>query len=163
MSSTQYAISLKTNRLISKSTANYKKLKKMGLTKEIGDSDEATKPTKPSKPQPTPEVKQPQEKPQEQPTPEQQPEFNELQLQHRMSEITSDMVKTNLKEIVKSQKLSDKEYDILLKRMLYKKLCLVDPTEPTVKPKKTKTKKKKMKFRVITPPQSESESESESE
>ena len=161
MSSTQYAISLKTNRLISKSTANYKKLKKMGLTKEIGDSDEATKPTKPSKPQPTPEVKQQEE----QPTPQQpeQPEFNELQLQHRMSEITSDMVKTNLKEIVKSQKLSDKEYDILLKRMLYKKLCLVDPTEPTVKPKKTKTKKKKMKFRVITPPQSESESESESE
>ena len=157
MSSTQYAISLKTNR----STANYKKLKKMGLTKEIGDSDEATKPTKPSKPQPTPEVKQQEE----QPTPQQpeQPEFNELQLQHRMSEITSDMVKTNLKEIVKSQKLSDKEYDILLKRMLYKKLCLVDPTEPTVKPKKTKTKKKKMKFRVITPPPSESESDSDSE
>ena len=163
MSSTQYAISLKTNRLISKSTANYRKLKKMGLTKEIGDSDEATKPTKP---QPTPEVKQqPQEKPEPQGKPEQspeEPEFDEKALQHKIAELSTSMVASNVKQIVSSQKLSDKEYDTLLRKMLYRKLCIDSPNEPKVKPKKTKAKKR-AKFRVITPQPSESESESESE
>ena len=67
------------------------------------------------------------------------------------------MIKDNLKTIVKSQKLNDKELDILLKKMLYEKLCLGKNTD---KPKETKEKKKKKKFKIVEP-SSESESESD--
>jgi hypothetical protein len=46
------------------------------------------------------------------------------------------MIKKNLKSIVKAQKLSDKELDTMLKKLLYKKLC-IEP-EPKMKPKKKK-------------------------
>ena len=54
-----------------------------------------------------------------------------------------------MKKVVKNQKLSDAELDIMLKKMLYKKLCL----EPKPKNKKAKHARH---F------QSESESESDS-
>ena len=72
------------------------------------------------------------------PTEEQEPEsFDELDLQHKMAELTTSMVATNVKQIIKSQKLSDSEYDALLKRMLYKKLCIDEP-----KPRKKCPKRK---------------------
>ena len=59
-----------------------------------------------------------------------------------------------MKQIVKAQKLTDAEMDTLMKKLLYKKLCIEEPT-----PKKVKKKKKpKPKFVVVS---SESESESE--
>ena len=82
------------------------------------------------------------------------PEFNEKKLQTKLAELSTDMIKDNLKTIVKSQKLSDKDMDILIKKLLFEKLCL----KPD-KPKETKEKKKK-KFKIVEP-SSESESESD--
>ena len=86
-------------------------------------------------------------------------EFNEKHLQTKLAEISTDLIRDNLKTIVKSQKLSDKDLDILLKKMLYEKLCLGKNTDKT-KPKETKEKKKKKKFKIVEP-SSESESESD--
>ena len=52
MSSNEYAISLKTNRLVKKTTANYKKLKKLGMVREIGPVDESKEIEKPNEPTP---------------------------------------------------------------------------------------------------------------
>ena len=82
------------------------------------------------------------------------PEFNEKHLQTKLAEISTDMIKDNLKTIVKNQKLSDKDLDILLKKMLYEKLCLGKNTD---KPKETKKKKK---FKIVEPSSSD-ESESD--
>ena len=91
------------------------------------------------------------------PTPE-APEFNEKKLQTKLAELSTDMIKDNLKTIVKSQKLSDKDMDILIKKLLFEKLCL-KPDKPKEK-KETKEKKKK-KFKIVEPSSSESESESD--
>jgi hypothetical protein len=85
------------------------------------------------------------------------PEFNEKHLQTKLAEISTDLIRDNLKTIVKSQKLTDKDMDILIKKMLYEKLCL-KPDKPKEK-KETKEKKKK-KFKIVEP-SSESESESD--
>ena len=82
-------------------------------------------------------------------------EFNEKHLQTKLAELSTDLIRDNLKTIVKSQKLSDKDMDILIKKMLYEKLCM----KPD-KPKETKEKKKKKKFKIVEP-SSESESESD--
>jgi hypothetical protein len=83
------------------------------------------------------------------------PEFNEKHLQTKLAEISTDLIRDNLKTIVKAQKLTDKDMDILIKKMLYEKLCM----KPD-KPKETKEKKKK-KFKIVEPSSSESESESD--
>ena len=142
MSSNEYALSLKTNRLVKKSTANYRKLKKLNLIKEL----DAVEPVPAETPPPSPEPVEPVE-----------PEFSERDLQHKMAELTTNMVADNVKKIVKSQKLSNEEYDALLRRMLYKKLC-IDP-EPT-KTKTKKGKKAKKKFKIVEPSES-SDSDSE--
>ena len=49
-----------------------------------------------------------------------EPEFNERDLQIKMAELTTNMVADNIKQIVKSQKLSNKEYDTLLKKCYIK-------------------------------------------
>lgn len=142
----EYAISLKTNRLVKKSTANYRKLKKLNLVKEIDHAEkpETQPPVKPSIPEPV-ESDEPVE-----------PEFNERDLQHKMIDISTSVVKKNMKQIIKSQKLSDDEYDMLLKKMLYKKLCLEEPKKPK---KEKQPKKKKAKFKIVEPSSSESESD----
>jgi hypothetical protein len=84
-------------------------------------------------------------------------EFNEKKLQTKLAELSTDMIKDNLKTIVKSQKLTDKDMDILIKKLLFEKLCL-KPDKPKEK-KETKEKKKK-KFKIVEP-SSESESESD--
>ena len=129
MTSTEHAINLESGRLIKKSTAKYKKLKKLGKVKEIEEEPEKAI--------------------------EPEPEFNERDLQVKMAELTTDMVANNMKQIIKNQKLSNSEYDILLKKMLYKKLCIDEPKKPK---KVKKTKKGKKKFNKIVEPPSESES-----
>ena len=99
-----------------------------------------------------PSVEQPETPP---PTPE-APEFNEKKLQTKLAELSTDMIKDNLKTIVKSQKLSDKDMDILIKKLLFEKLC-IKPDK--TKPKETKEKKKKKKFKIVEPSSSESESD----
>jgi hypothetical protein len=135
----KYAINMNTNRLLLKSTAKYKKLKKLGQVKEISTLDEAPQ-TEPTETEPIKE-----------------PEFNEKDLQHKMAELTTDMVANNMKQIVKSQRLSDKDMDILLKKMLYQKLCSEKP-----KKKPMKKKSKKSKFKLVEP-SSDSDSDSESD
>ena len=79
------------------------------------------------------------------------PEFNEKILQTKLADVSTDIIRDNLKTIIKSQKLSDKEMDMLLKKMLFDKLC--------IKPeKKEKDKKKKKKFKIVEPSSEESES-----
>lgn len=143
----EYAISLKTGRLVKKSTANFRKLKKLNLVREI---DEPPPPAKPPSPVSNPEPVEPA-----QPA---EPEFNERDLQHKMAELTTGMVADNMKQIIKNQKLSNKDYDILLKKMLYQKLCLEEPKKPK---KEKQPKKKKVKFKIVEPESSESESESD--
>ena len=82
------------------------------------------------------------------------PEFNEKILQTKLADVSTDIIRDNLKTIIKSQKLSDKEMDMLLKKMLFDKLCIAKPE------KKEKDKKKKKKFKIVEP-SSESESESD--
>ena len=148
MSSNEYALSLKTNRLVKKSTANYRKLKKLNLSKEL----DAVDPVPAETPPPSPEPVEPVE-----PEPV-EPEFSERDLQHKMAELTTNMVADNVKKIVKSQKLSNEEYDALLRRMLYKRLCEDEPKKTKTKPKKNKKAKKK--FKIVEPSES-SDSDSE--
>jgi hypothetical protein len=133
----EYAINTETGRLLKKTTSKYKKLFKLGKTREIPAADE---PLPPAKPEPEPEA-----------------EFNERDLQKKLAEVSTDLIQKNLKKIVKSQKLSDDDMDLLIKKMLFKKLCGVEP-----KPEKKQKPKKKVKkrFKVVS---SESESESESD
>ena len=144
MSSNEYAISLKTNRLIKKSTANYRKLKKLNQIKEI-------EPRAQPNPEPSPEPSlEPSPEP-DSPEPDSPgTEFNERDLQLKLAELSTTVVQRNMKKIIKSQKLSDTEYDLLLKKMLYEKLCGDPPVKPT---------KKKKKFKIVQPSSSESESD----
>ena len=137
MSSNEYAISLETNRLIKKSTANYKRLKKLNMVREIEPTE---------KPTPTPTPK-PTIEPMEKPT----PEFDERDLQVKMAELTTDMVAENVRKIVKSQKLSDAEYNTLLKKMLYQKLCVNEPTSKSTKSKISVKSTKKKKYKIVEP------------
>jgi hypothetical protein len=89
-------------------------------------------------------------------TPAPAPEFNEKHLQTKLAEISTDLIRDNLKTIVKSQKLTDKDMDILIKKMLYEKLCM---KPDKTKPDKTKSEKKKKKFKIVEPSSSESESD----
>jgi serine/threonine-protein kinase RIO1 len=152
MSSNEYAISLKTNRLVKKSTANYRRLHKLGLTREINEVEEVEEVKTPA---PTPTAKQSTPvlavSTAKQPT----PEFDERDLQVKMAELTTNMVADNMKKIVKSQRLSDVEYDILLKKMLYQKLCMAEPKKS--KKEKPKKKAKGKKYKIVEP-SSESES-----
>jgi len=124
----EFAINTETGRLIKKTTAKYKRLFKLGKTKEIPSSDEP-------KPKPKPE-------------PEPEPEFNEQRLQEKLADVSTTMIQKNLKKIVKAQKLSDAEMDLLVKKMLYQKLCVTEP-------KKEKKPKKKKRFKVVEPSSSE--------
>ena len=146
-----YVMNPETNRIISKKTAKYKRLVKLGLIVEDEPKVEKIKPKEPIKQEPEPEL------------PEPEPEFNESKLQEKLSEISTNMIQTNLKKVVQSQKLTDDQMDDMLKRMLYEKLCIKDPDEPKKSPKKKekKSKTKKAKFKVVEPSSSDSESESD--
>jgi hypothetical protein len=149
---TDFVINTNTNRLISTKTALYRKLKKMGQVKDI---------EKPKAPQVEVEqvVLEPEKKViRKAPEPtESEPEFSEHDLQHKMAELTTGMVADNMKRIIKSQKLSDIEYDALLRRMLYKRLCENEPVKPAKKKEKP-AKKKGKQFKIVEP-SSESESD----
>ena len=145
MTQNQFAINLNSGRLLKKTTSLYKRLKKLNKVKEIEDGEQ-------------PEVKQPGAQRDEEPRgreashrhveePIEEP-FNEHKLQEKLADISTDLIKSNLKKVVKAQKLSDAEFDILLKKMLFKKLCI---NEQPKQPKEDKKKKKKSKFKIIEP------------
>jgi hypothetical protein len=139
----EYAINLNTGRTIRKSTSLYKKLRKLNQVKEIDlEAPKTVSEAAPSTPAPKPEP----------------PEFDEKDLQMRMADLTTDMIQKNFKKVVKAQKLSDAEYDILLKQMLYEKLCMTEPKPK--KPSKQPKKVKKARFKIVEPSSSE-ESESD--
>ena len=94
-------------------------------------------------------------------------EYDESRLQDKLSEMTKHTIKTNFDQLA-NENLTDKQVDALLKKLLFQKLCIDQPTDKLkVKPKKTKkvkTKTKSKRFKVITPPPSSSDqSESESD
>jgi hypothetical protein len=130
-----YAMNPQTGRIISKTTAKYKKMVKQGLIIENDDIQKVEKVKKVDVVQSESDSE-----------PEQ---FDESKLQSKLADISTDMIKKNLKSIVKAQKLSDKELDTMLKKLLYKKLC-IEP-EPRIKKKKKK--------RIIESSSEESESD----
>jgi len=94
-------------------------------------------------------------------------EYDESRLQDKLSEMTKNVIQNNFEQLA-NENLTDKQIDKLLKKMLFQKLCIDQPTDKLkVKPKKTKkvkTKTKSKRFKVITPPPSSSDqSESESD
>ena len=149
-----YVLNPESGRIISKTTAKYRRLVKLGVIAEEVEEVKTPAPT------PTPTAKQSTPvlavSTAKQPT----PEFDERDLQVKMAELTTNMVADNMKKIVKSQRLSDVEYDILLKKMLYQKLCMAEPKKS--KKGKPKKKAKGKKYKIVEP-SSESESESGSD
>ena len=141
MSKSEFAINVNTGRLIKKTTGLYRKLKKLNKVKEIEDGEQ-------------PEVKEPEVKAVE--VVKQEEPFNEHKLQMKLADISTDLIKDNLKQIIKNQKLNDDDFDVLLKKMLFQKLCIADPKQPK-QPKEKK--KKKSKFNIVEPSSSESESD----
>ena len=141
MSKSEFAINVNTGRLIKKTAGLYKKLKKLNKVKEIEDGEQ-------------PEVKEPEVKAVE--VVKQEEPFNEHKLQMKLADISTDLIKDNLKQIIKNQKLNDDDFDVLLKKMLFQKLCIADPKQPK-QPKEKK--KKKSKFKIVEPSSSESESD----
>jgi hypothetical protein len=141
MSKSEFAINVNTGRLIKKTTGLYRKLKKLNKVKEIEDGEQ-------------PKVKEPEVKAVE--VVKQEEPFNEHKLQMKLADISTDLIKDNLKQIIKNQKLNDDDFDVLLKKMLFQKLCIADPKQPK-QPKEKK--KKKSKFKIVEPSSSESESD----
>ena len=141
MSKSEFAINVNTGRLIKKTTGLYRKLKKLNKVKEIEDGEQ-------------PEVKEPEVKAVE--VVKQEEPFNEHKLQMKLADISTDLIKDNLKQIIKNQKLNDDDFDVLLKKMLFQKLCIADPKQPKQPNEK---KKKKSKFKIVEPSSSESESD----
>ena len=141
MSKSEFAINVNTGRLIKKTTGLYRKFKKLNKVKEIEDGEQ-------------PEVKEPEVKAVE--VVKQEEPFNEHKLQMKLADISTDLIKDNLKQIIKNQKLNDDDFDVLLKKMLFQKLCIADPKQPK-QPKEKK--KKKSKFKIIESSSSESESD----
>lgn len=129
----------KTNRFVKVGSQGYKRLVREGTIKAVEHVETPIK----SKAilTPTQETEESDEE-----------TFDESKLQTKLAEISTDMISKNLKKIVKSQKLSDNEMDLLLKKMLYTKLCLEPP-----KPTKEKKTKKKTKFKLVEPSSSESD------
>ena len=156
----------KTNRMVKVGTAAYKRAVREGhikteptaTTEDTSDDEEMLKPKQ-----------KPKQKSKSKQKPDSDSEssgYNEIDLKTRMSEISTDMIKSNMKKIVKSRQLTPDQLDVLLKKMLYKKLCVDDqkpkPKKPKKKPKKPK--KPKLGYRQARHFQSESESsESSSE
>jgi hypothetical protein len=152
MSSNDYAINLNTGRTIKKSTANYRKLKKLNRIQEI-EEHEKEQPPKISKPV---DIEEPEVLVAD--NEHIDTKFDERDFQEKLVDISTDMIEKNLKKIVKSKKLSNDEMDDMLRRMLYKKLCLEQQKPKKLKEKPIKKKKDKKKFKIVESSESESES-----
>jgi hypothetical protein len=158
-----FILNPQTNRVISTSTAQYRKLVKLGVIIEETEPQEVEKVEKVEKLKPQKEKVEKVEKveklkPQKEKV-EKVEEYDEAKLQNTLADLSTDLIKENMKAIVKAQKLSDDELSILLKKMLFSKLC-GDGTENPSKAAPKKTKKSKFK---ITHKQTSSDEESESD
>lgn len=134
----------KTNRFVRIGTQKYKRLIREGVLKEP--------PQSPKEFAPTPEPIEPP------PSPIETQKFNEDDYHAKMAETFQKIVKENESKLVD---LTQKQTDVLLKKLLYQKLCVDKPEKPKKVKKPKKAKKKK--FKIVQPSSSESESESESE
>ena len=144
--SNEFAINCKTGRLLKKSTALYRKLKKLGQIKEIEIEEQQEQP----KVEKVKAVEVKAVEPVVEPV-----EYDPKRLQEKLADISTDLIKDNLKQIIKNQKLSNDDYDILLRKMLFKKLCINEQPKQVSK----KKKKPKPKFKIIESSSSESESD----
>ena len=163
MSQNPYALNINTNRLIKKSTSLYRKLKKLNQVREIENPTGPPKVEKvTSEPTPEKEVTRLTQPLCESP----EPEYDESKLQRKLADISTDVVKENMKQLIKNQKLNDEQYDLLLKKMLFQKLCIDEPKKEKKKEKEKQPVKKKgkqgTKFKLAPPPSS-SESDSDSD
>jgi len=136
----------KTNRLVKIGTQNYRRLVREGVIK-------------PMEQPPEPKIEPPPEPIEPPPSPIETQKFNEDDYHAKMAQTFQQIVKENESKLVD---LSQKSCDVLLKKLLYQKLCVEEPKKKPKKVKKPKKAKKK-KFKIVQPSSSESESESESE
>ena len=113
---TDFVINTNTNRLISTKTALFRKLKKLGQVKDIEKTKEPQVEVEQLVLEPE-KMKKVIKKAPEPTVVEDEPEFDERDLQDKMIDISTSVVKKNMKQILKNQKLSDDEYDMLLKRI----------------------------------------------
>ena len=61
------------------------------------------------------------------PVEEPKPEFSDSKLQKKLADISTNMIKDNMRQIVKAQKLTDSQMDDMLKKMLYKNSASKNP------------------------------------
>ncbi len=121
-----FATNTNTGRLISKSTALYKRLKKLGQTIDIAP---AAAPVTPIAPTPTPTPT---------PTPAAAPA---PLLRDKVIETATDLIAENKKAFIG---ISQQDSDDLLRQLLYQKLCIIPKTaKPPPPPSKPSKKKKK--------------------
>lgn len=146
----EYAVNLNTNRLIDKSTAKYRKLKKLGQVQEL------------EKQQSPPQSLNETLKPEDIETENKKDEYSEEKLQKLLINKSTDIIQDNLNSFVNTTKLSDEQLDALVKKMLYEKLMNSKPSKKEkVKPKKEKKKKSKFKLRKVSSSEESSDSESD--
>jgi hypothetical protein len=156
-----YALNPESGRIISKSTAKYRKLVKLGL---ISDEEEPQKGQLTAK-----KVQKVQLTAKEEPEevsgyqltveeseeePQKEPEYNEIQLKTKLAAISSKMIKKNLAKVIKAQTLSEADMEIMLKKMLFKRLCIEPEPEKVAKTKKA-SKTTRTKFKLVEPSDSE--------
>lgn len=147
----EYAVNLNTNRLIDKSTAKYRKLKKLGQVQEL----EREKTVQIEDPKieviektPEPEIQS-----------SKKDEYSEEKLQKLLISKSTDIIQDNLNSFVNTAKLTDQQLDSLVKKMLYEKLMNSKSSKKEKeKPKTKKEKKKKSKFKLRKVESSSSES-----
>ena len=136
----RYATNLNTGRLISKSTALYRRLKKLGQTAEL--------PAAPAPPAPPPSPAPPAPPPSPEPEPAQAP------LREKVIDAATDLIAENKKQFAK---LNQQDSDELLKRLLYEKLCI----DTTMKASKAPPPSKKKSKKYVVESSSEEETESD--
>ena len=98
--------------------------------------------------------------------------YNEEELQTTLANLSTDMIRDNLEKVVKKQKLTNKQMDEMLRKMLYEKLCVSSGSNTVQKQKraskskkysrKHKKKGRRPKFIVESEPESSESEPSES-
>ena len=126
----RYATNLNTGRLISKSTALYRRLKKLGQTEELPPP--AVTPAPPPSPDPEPA---------------------QAPLREKVIDAATDLIAENKKQFAK---LNQQDSDDLLKRLLFEKLCVNAPMKASKAPPPSKKKSKKY---VVESSEEETESD----
>lgn len=156
--STEYALNVKTGRYCKIGSRTYQRALKAGHI-----NSDYTEPTKI-----TPEIAEPQPitPPVEVKTPPPSPtnnikvqKFDAAELKKLMGETMTDIIKENKPQF---KDLTQKQTDVMLKKLLYDKL-MIDQKSKKSKKVKAKKPKKKSKYKIREPSSSESSESSESD